>query len=462
MLPRRHLLALAGTIALVTALLVQGAAESAPHRVAANPRTPGNFTGKGFDQCNAPSQYAMDRWRAKSPYRAVGIYISGNSRYCRDQPNLNATWVTNQLQNGWHLLPITLGPQASCQPRFPRYGANVDPTIDPHSAYTYAAARRQAQTEAATAVATAKSLGIVPGSTLFYDIEAFDLNSSTGCTESAKWFLSTWSNTLHRNGYLSGVYSSAGSAIMMLDQVRQNPPAGYVLPDLIWLARWNGRASTSATHYLSNTGWADHQRVKQYQGGHDETWGGVTINIDRDYLDVRNGPVPPARAELPMGPPPGSFADPRCTSASINLPRYRRTNGQVNTAQIVPAQCLLKQRGLYTGPVTGRWTTKTVKALHRFQRSVHHPTRNRVSRSDWVALITAGASDTVLSKGSRGPDVVRVQRAMNAAAKPTLKITGKYNWYTRRAVTAYQKKVIGPSTGVTATLTWGALHQGKR
>ena len=31
--------------------------------------------------------------------------------------------------------------------------------------------------------------------------------------------------------------------------------------------------------------------MKQYQGGHDETWGGVTINIDRNYLDLGKGSV---------------------------------------------------------------------------------------------------------------------------------------------------------------------------
>src|SRR6478752_6844246 len=83
--------------------------------------TPGDFTGYGFDQCQAPSQAKMDTWLATSPFLAVGIYIDGNSRACRNQTYLDATWVSTQLANGWKLLPITLGPQASCQPRFPRY-----------------------------------------------------------------------------------------------------------------------------------------------------------------------------------------------------------------------------------------------------------------------------------------------------------------------------------------------------
>ena len=49
--------------------------------------TPGDFTGYGFDQCLAPTQAAMDTWWKKSPFSAVGIYISGDSRACRSQPN---------------------------------------------------------------------------------------------------------------------------------------------------------------------------------------------------------------------------------------------------------------------------------------------------------------------------------------------------------------------------------------
>src|SRR3954468_2297599 len=84
--------------------------------------TPGDFTGFGFDQCQTPEQKKMDRWLQSSPFLAAGIYISGDSRACRDQPNLTPRWVARQLTRGWRLLPITLGPQASCQPRFPRYG----------------------------------------------------------------------------------------------------------------------------------------------------------------------------------------------------------------------------------------------------------------------------------------------------------------------------------------------------
>ncbi|MGH3473792.1 MAG: hypothetical protein ACRDOT_02655, partial [Aeromicrobium sp.] len=81
--------ALAGIMTLAASLLVPSTA------AAADPQAPGNFTGYGFDACVAPSQTVMDAWNLRSPYSAVGIYISGNSRYCSDryQPNLSRTWV---------------------------------------------------------------------------------------------------------------------------------------------------------------------------------------------------------------------------------------------------------------------------------------------------------------------------------------------------------------------------------
>ena len=186
--------------------------------------TPGDFTGYGFDQCLAPTQKAMNRWLKTSPFLAVGIYISGTSRACREQPNLTPEWVSTQLAKGWRLLPITLGPQASCQPRFPRYDDDVkiDPT--PGADKPYAAAHAQGLAEASTTVADAQALGLVAGSTLWYDLEGFD-HDNTHCRESALRFLSGWTTRLHELGYVSGVYSSVGSGIKALDDARVRGPA---------------------------------------------------------------------------------------------------------------------------------------------------------------------------------------------------------------------------------------------
>ena len=148
--------------------------------------TPGDFTGYGFDQCLAPTQSAMDTWWKKSPFSAVGIYISGDSRACRSQPNLSPTWVATQVARGWRLLPIALGPQASCQPRFPRY--KDDFKISPKPADGYAKAAAQGMVEADKNAADATAYGIGPGSTIWYDLEGFNLGD-THCRESALVFV---------------------------------------------------------------------------------------------------------------------------------------------------------------------------------------------------------------------------------------------------------------------------------
>ncbi|MEZ5193511.1 MAG: hypothetical protein R2734_14095 [Nocardioides sp.] len=50
--------------------------------------------------------------------------------------------------------------------------------------------------------------------------------------------LSGWTPRSHRHGFVSGVYSSAGSGIKMLDDARVARPAAFHLPDCIWIARW--------------------------------------------------------------------------------------------------------------------------------------------------------------------------------------------------------------------------------
>src|SRR5262245_12240653 len=98
----------------------------------------------------------MDAWRRSSPFRAVGIYLSGSLRYCSEQPNLTAEWVRTQLATGWRLLPIHVGLQAACSTR-DRYQGHL---ISADTADGYAKARAQGKNEADVATAAARRLGI--------------------------------------------------------------------------------------------------------------------------------------------------------------------------------------------------------------------------------------------------------------------------------------------------------------
>ena len=420
---------------------------SAAKKAGPNPVTPGDFTGFGFDQCLAPTQYKMNKWLQSSPFLAVGIYISGASRGCRDQPNLTPKWISKQLSKGWRLLPITLGPQASCHPGFPRYGN--DPTINPRPGKSkkYGKARRQGVAEAGTAVAEASRLGIVAGSTLWYDLEGFNVKDSA-CRESALSFLSGWTTRLHELGYVSGVYSSAGSGIKMLDDARVERPGVFALPDRIWVARWDGVANTS-TSYIREDGWRPGGRMKQFTGGHDERWGGVTINIDRNYLELGTTTAP---------------AEDHCNGTRVNFenyPKLRPGTSRSSDPDLVEAlQCLLKERGSYDGPVNGSFNDQLVDAIHAWQTRTGFAESNRWSRRNWITLHSAGVKP-VLKLGSAGGAVRRLQRALNSASKTSLlDVTGIFDTATDAALRGWQKKNDLEVSGVAGKQSWSALERG--
>ena len=156
------------------------------------------------------------------------------------------------------------------------------------------------------------------------------------------------------------------------------------------------------------------------------------------------------------------YTDPKCTTSSISRTAYRFTAPGKRASLYVPLQCLLKQRGLYTRSVTGRWGRSTTTAVKAWQATVHHKRQRAFTRADWTSLLAAGTSRTALQPGLRNADVVRAQRALNAAGAPHLNVVGVYDAATQAAVVAYQKRVGIKPTGVVATLTWSALTKGRR
>jgi hypothetical protein len=242
------------------------------------------FTGLGFDACSAPSARSMNAWR-ESPYRAVGVYIGGVNRAC-SQPNLTPEWVAAQTAAGWHLIPTYVGLQA--------------PTSACSSCAKLSSSQATAQGTAAAidAVEAASEVAMGPGSPIYFDMESYSRTSSASAATLA--FLEAWTKKLHALGYVSGVYSSSASGIADLgNQVG----SGYELPDHLWIANWNGSTSTSDP-VVPSTAWTPHKRIHQYKGGHNETYGGVTINIDNDSVDgatVGEATLPPTLEDNPIG-----------------------------------------------------------------------------------------------------------------------------------------------------------------
>ncbi|HEY0643891.1 MAG TPA: glycoside hydrolase domain-containing protein [Nocardioides sp.] len=404
--------------------------------------TPGDFTGHGFDQCMAPTQSAMDTWWKKSPFTAVGIYISGDSRACRTQTNLSPTWVATQVARGWRLLPIALGPQASCQPRFPRY--KDDFKISNKSTGGYATAAAQGTAEADKNAADAMAYGIGPGSTIWYDLEGFDL-TNTACRESALVFVSSWVARIKAQGYVAGFYSSASSGIKMLDDARTQRPGQFNLPDRIWIARWDGAANTSTT-YIPEDGWRPGGRMKQYRGGHNETWGGVTINIDSNFIDLGAGSV-----AVPEG---------RCPGTRLGFWKYPTltpTSAQATRVKVL--QCLLTEQGTYSGGITGSYDAATIAAARTWQAARKFTPSDTFEKRHWTALLSAGARTTI-KRGSVDESVHRLQRALNAAGAGRFRATGVFDAKTEAALRAYQSRLRIAVSGVATPQTWNKLQRG--
>jgi hypothetical protein len=247
---------------------------------AANQARASIYTGYGFDACSAPSLDTLAAWEA-SPYRALGIYIGGINRACT-QTNLTPPWVTSVVGQGWSLLPLYVGLQAPCvsQSKLQKLSTNA------------ATATRQGAAAAQDAAGQADALGLPGDSPIYFDMEGYSTTNSA-CSQAVQAFVGGWNDELHALGHTAGVYGSAASTIRDLESTSS--------PDDVWIANWNGVTGVFGDKYVPDSLWPSHQRVHQYKGGHHETWGGVTINIDNDYVD---GAVVGTAVAPPPPPPP--------------------------------------------------------------------------------------------------------------------------------------------------------------
>ncbi len=242
--------------------------------------------GPGFDVCELPTISELATWYAASPYRTVNLYLGGVLRFCANQ-NLTASTLTELSAQGWTFLPTWVGPQAPCTNYRARYSSN------PSDAFA------QGRAEADTALAAAKTAELSEadgsGTIIYYDMEAYD-GSDESCVAAAQAFISGWSSRLRERGSQAGLYGSAC-----------NPPMGRyasiaAAPDAIWMAAWNRDAydpnmTVWGISCIDNSLWARSQRIRQYTNSHDETWGGVTIEIDSNAVDS-------IVADLDVAPPP--------------------------------------------------------------------------------------------------------------------------------------------------------------
>jgi hypothetical protein len=212
----------------------------------------------------------MKAWRAK--YAVAAIYIGGQEMGC-DYGNLSKSWVQAAEGAGWSLMPTFVGLQAPCN----SFSDEIKP----------AQATAEGQQAASQAVADAASFGLGPGTPVYYDMEAYN-EKNASCVTAVLTFLSAWDSQLQASGYVSGVYSSAGSGVVNLQATTSVGGHPLVEPQAIWFALWDNAVNLTGSPYMTPAVWSAAARSKQYAGPRVVKIGGFSLDIDSDLVD---GPV---------------------------------------------------------------------------------------------------------------------------------------------------------------------------
>ncbi len=272
---------------LARAELEDARSEADQNRMFAAP--PGGSTrislNRGFDKCQAGSVAQMQLWWDNSYFFDTNIYFSGRNRACPSQPfTNNPAWIDAISAQGWGIIPTVVGYQSPC----------TSSTTTAKLSYDVGVAETQGRGEADIAAADAASIGLTAGSVLYYDMERYDppTPDTLGCRPATVAFLKGWTERIRELGYISGTYGSPKNAI---EDWQFMAPASRM--DAIWMARWDNVPSVwiyiSFANFPNNV-WDNHQRIKQWQAPHNETWAGITFNIDGNIADgpVAGIPVP--------------------------------------------------------------------------------------------------------------------------------------------------------------------------
>ena len=217
------------------------------------------------------------------PTAAIGVYIGGANRAC-SQPNLTADWVGEQVAAGWHLIPTYVGlqaPTSACSSCAKLSSSLTTATV-------------QGAEAARDAVADAAEHRHGPGSPIYFDMEAYTRTSSaTSATltflcrldrPAARARLRLRRLQLQRLGNRRP--RPRESAAPTRCPTTSGPPTGTA-------------GQNTLDPYLPATAWAAHQRIHQYRGGHNETYGLTTINIDNNFVDGATVGAAIAAPELP-------------------------------------------------------------------------------------------------------------------------------------------------------------------
>ncbi|WNF30343.1 peptidoglycan-binding protein [Streptomyces sp. C11-1] len=155
-----------------------------------------------------------------------------------------------------------------------------------------------------------------------------------------------------------------------------------------------------------------------------------------------------------IGGDPGNGGD------GLTFPVYTTQQSGSAGPQVTAVQTLLTQQGYEPGTVDGHFGPNTKSAVEAFQRARSLGADGIVGPKTWTALLSAGTTP-LLSQGSSGDAVKRLQRALTAALGTTVDADGSFGPATETAVRGYQNSRKLGVDGKVGPETWKALQGGR-
>jgi hypothetical protein len=287
---------------------------------------------------------------------------------------------------GWGIMPLWVGPQASCISGNPSLFYLID-TSTSTSAYN------EGVSEADSAASAAAALGM-GNSIVYYDMEAYS-TSDANCDANVSQFISGWVTEMHTQGFQAGVYGAP-----------YNVKDWTTPPDALWMFYPDDVDTAADLNSVLSSTWAQ-KRIHQYCAGGSaqicpspaqQTWGGVTLGGSPNQgidLDVEDGPV----VSLP-----GS--GPKSLSFTLTQTSFSTTTAPYTAS--IPATGsnftnLTKVYFVWTGATSGNATLNKGDANWNSQVAINSDTSMTLSPEVVAATDPAGTTNwTVTVTDSSG------------------------------------------------------------
>jgi len=157
-----------------------------------------------------------------------------------------------------------------------------------------------------------------------------------------------------------------------------------------------------------------------------------------------------ATAELPAS---------AATTCSASFVHYRTIRPGSRGADARAVECLLRNAG-FPATVNGSYSAWDGRQMGRFRHSVGMTAMAPGGPRAWAALLSRGSAPN-LRPGSRGADVLRLQRSLHSLGWTGVWLTGRYDARTVQAVKMVQLWRRQPATGASTVSLWRGLQTGR-